>query len=172
MNFDVKFKFYINYFEDRLKNCFNNLSENAPKAIKSAMRYAVEDGGKRIRPVLSFATGELLGIEKEEMEEIALAIEMIHSYSLVHDDLPCMDNDDYRRGKLSTHKKFGEAYGVLAGDALLNFAFEIMLSKKAINIDYIKAVKFIAKCSGYSGMIGGQTLDMAAEKFEKNEKSL
>ena len=89
-----------------------------PWKLHEAMRYAVLDGGKRIRPLLAYAAGELVGAKEEALDHIALSLEYIHSYSLVHDDMPCMDNDTLRRGKLTTHKKYGEAMGMLAGDAL------------------------------------------------------
>ena len=100
--------------------------ELIPVKLHQAMRYAVLDGGKRIRPLLVFATGTLFGAQPDIMARVASAVEMIHAYSLIHDDLPCMDDSDYRRGKLSNHKVFGETTAVLAGDALLNRAFEVM----------------------------------------------
>ena len=162
MDFNENFQYYTAKFEKKLADCYSRLDVSAPSVIREAMIYAVEGGGKRIRPVLCYSTGELLGVDSNDLDEIAVAIETIHSYSLVHDDLPAMDNDDFRRGKLSTHKKFGEANGILAGDALLNFAFEVLFSKNNFTEDYIKAVRYISKCSGYSGMIGGQILDIAA----------
>ena len=171
--FDVKYKEYLTYFEDCLKARLNSLTESAPENIKSAMEYAVSGGGKRVRPVLCFAVCEMLGGRLEDVKEIALAIEFIHSYSLVHDDLPAMDNDDYRRGKFSTHKKFGEALGILAGDALLNFAFETIFSANGFTDGYIKAARIIADYAGYSGMIGGQVSDLENEKSQTaGEKEL
>ena len=136
LDFNAKYDEYLRFFELSLNKRLAALDINAPEKIKTAMRYAVEGGGKRVRPVLCYSTCETLGMEFSKAENLALAIEFIHSYSLVHDDLPAMDNDDYRRGKLSTHKKFGEAIGVLAGDALLNFAFETLLSEKNITPNY------------------------------------
>ena len=104
---------YQEYAESQLIDVFGSIN-GAPQVLVEAMRYAVLDGGKRIRPVLCFAVADMLGVKKELVKEFAVAIECIHSYSLIHDDLPAMDNDDYRRGKLSTHKKFGEAIGILA----------------------------------------------------------
>jgi geranylgeranyl diphosphate synthase type II len=111
----------------------------------------------------------MLGLSFDDVKELALSIETIHSYSLVHDDLPAMDNDDYRRGKLSTHKKFGEANGILAGDALLNFAFEHSLSKENLTVNHAKALLEIGKCSGYLGMVGGQVLDLQNENNPKDD---
>ena len=163
-NFKLKYEKYLDYFNDSLIERFSSLNKDAPQIIKDAMRYAVEGGGKRVRPVLCYAVCEMLGGNISAVKELALAIEFIHGYSLVHDDLPAMDNDDYRRGKLSTHKKFGEAYGILAGDALLNFAFETILSKDGADADYYRAAREIAEYAGYCGMIGGQVLDLMNEK--------
>ncbi len=154
---------YAERFEQQLKIALTKL-DSVPNYLKNAMEYAVLDGGKRIRPVLCYATADMLNVDLEQVDAFAVAIELIHSYSLVHDDLPCMDNDDYRRGKLSTHKKFGEAFGVLAGDGLLNFAFEYVLSKDNFSLLDAKALKFLSFCAGASGMIGGQTLDLLNEK--------
>ena len=162
-NFDLKYQEYVDRFEAQLKIALSKL-ENVPKYLSEAMSYAVCDGGKRVRPVLCYATADMLGVELDKVDVFAVAIELIHSYSLVHDDLPCMDDDDYRRGKLSTHKKFGEAFGVLAGDGLLNFAFEYVLSKKDFSLVDAKALKFLSYCAGSSGMIGGQVLDLLNEK--------
>lgn len=163
-SFNSKYNEYLKYFNSYLKNTLNKLNAIAPKTIIDAMEYAVIDGGKRIRPILCYATAEMLGVDLDDVKELALAVELIHSYSLVHDDLPAMDNDDFRRGKYSTHKKFGEANGILAGDALLNFAFELCFSKMNIDSKYIRACKIIAEYAGYSGMIAGQVLDLENEK--------
>lgn len=162
-NFAEKYDEYLNFFNVSLENCLNSVDKTAPKVIKDAMKYAVGDGGKRVRPILCFAACEMLGKDKSAVKNLALGIEFIHSYSLVHDDLPAMDNDDYRRGKLSTHKKFGEAIGILTGDALLNFAFETMLKEENPSQFYLAAMALIAEYAGYSGMIGGQTLDLQNE---------
>jgi geranylgeranyl diphosphate synthase type II len=133
---------------------------DAPKDIKEACAYSINAGGKRIRPALFLMTLE--AFEKTAGDKdtaFASSLEMIHTYSLIHDDLPAMDNDDYRRGKLTSHKVFGEAMAILAGDALLNMAFETMLKNSASKND-IRAMYEIAKASGCSGMVGGQVLDM------------
>lgn len=172
IDFNLEYERYLNVFNDYLKRKLNSLSNSAPKTITEAMRYSVENGGKRVRPVLCLATAEMLGINFTEVINYALALELIHSYSLVHDDLPAMDNDDYRRGKLSTHKKFGEANGILAGDALLNFAFEICLSKDKITSKDVQAIKIIVDCAGYNGMIAGQVLDLQSENVKELDKEL
>ncbi|HBC32607.1 MAG TPA: farnesyl-diphosphate synthase [Clostridiales bacterium] len=135
------------------------------KIVYEAMNYSLLSGGKRLRPILLLSAYELFKDELKEAIPFACAMEMIHTYSLIHDDLPAMDNDDYRRGRLSNHKKFGEATAILAGDGLLNKAFEIGLAA-AINLNNqnaIKALKIIAGSSGTEGMIGGQVIDIDGE---------
>ena len=139
------------------------------KTVFQAMNYSVLAGGKRIRPILMLETYKLFGGSNKAIESFVAAIEMIHTYSLVHDDLPAMDDDELRRGKLTTHAKFGEAMGVLAGDGLLNYAFEIALdtldeTKGADNRAVIRSLKVLAKKAGIYGMIGGQVVDVEAEK--------
>ncbi len=166
MDFDSKY----NYFSGLVNNYLGEimlLKDTPEKTIYNAMRYSLMAGGKRIRPVLSLTVCELLNGDLKEVMPYACAIEMIHTYSLIHDDLPSMDNDDYRRGKLTNHKVFGEAIAVLAGDALLNFAFETMLKytlESSFNmLAKVKAMETIANSSGTSGMIGGQVVDLESE---------
>ena len=168
---DKRYNEYLSIFENYLNEYFNNLNNLSP-VLKNAMEYSVKNGGKRIRPVLTLAVADMLGIDFQSVLNYALAIEMVHSYSLVHDDLPCMDNDDYRRGKLSTHKKFGEALGVLTGDALLNSAFEVALISKNLPDAHIKAVKTIFELAGAKGMISGQVLDLESENKSLDEETL
>ena len=139
------------------------------KTVFQAMNYSVLAGGKRIRPILMLETYKLFGGSNKAIESFVAAIELIHTYSLVHDDLPAKDDDELRRGKLTTHAKFGEAMGVLAGDGLLNYAFEIALdtldeTKGADNRAVIRSLKVLAKKAGIYGMIGGQVVDVEAEK--------
>ena len=163
---------YLSVFNKHLESVYSNLSKSAPKTITDAMKYAVEGGGKRVRPVLCLATADILSVPFEKVLNFAVAIETIHSYSLVHDDLPAMDNDDYRRGKLSTHKKFGEANGILAGDALLTFAFELCLNKENFDAYDAKALSILAKFAGYSGMVAGQVLDLENERNDLADQSV
>ncbi|MGI8383411.1 polyprenyl synthetase family protein [Robertmurraya sp. P23] len=137
----------------------------APSLIKEAMLYSLEAGGKRIRPLLLFATLEAFGKKGELGLEAAAAIEMIHTYSLIHDDLPSMDNDDLRRGKPTNHKVFGEAYAILAGDALLTYSFQVISSaSEHIPAEVkIQLITELAKASGAEGMVGGQVADMDGE---------
>ena len=172
LGYDSIYEHYLNSFKNYLNNYFDNPDSDIPEKLLGAMKYAVLDGGKRIRPVLCLAVADMFGINQDKVLNYCLAIEFIHSYSLVHDDLPCMDNDDYRRGKLSTHKKYGEAIGVLTGDALLNTAFELCLSKKENTQSDIEAMRIIAKCAGASGMIAGQINDMLFSKKDGTESDL
>lgn len=138
--------------------------DNPQGIIYEAMRYSVFAGGKRLRPVLMLLTCEMCGGDINEVLPFACALEMIHTYSLIHDDLPAMDNDDLRRGKPTSHKQFGEATAILAGDALLNKAFEVVSQYSGNNSDRaIKAINILAVSSGTEGMIGGQIVDMQSE---------
>lgn len=143
--------------------------EGLQQTVFDAMNYSVKAGGKRLRPLVLLETLKLFGGEEEEAYPFMAAIEMIHTYSLVHDDLPAMDNDKYRRGKLTTHAKFGENMAILAGDALLNYAYEIM-SDAVMNSKYpkraIRAMQTIARKAGIYGMVGGQTVDVENEGKE------
>ncbi|MCI7105916.1 MAG: polyprenyl synthetase family protein [Lachnobacterium sp.] len=137
------------------------------KTIVDAMSYSVLAGGKRLRPMLMEASYQMFGGAGEALDAFMAAIEMIHTYSLVHDDLPAMDNDLYRRGKKTTHAVYGEAMGVLAGDALLNFAFETVADavvRSASDMRVTKAFAVLAKKAGIYGMIGGQVVDVESEK--------
>ena len=137
-----------------------------PHVIAEGMRYAVLNGGKRIRPVLILMTLDILGKDETLGLPSGAALEMIHSYSLVHDDLPALDNDDYRRGKLTTHKKFGEAQGILIGDSLLTHAFNVLTEKNEGVISdkkIVEIVKLTSSYDGINGMIGGQTVDVESE---------
>ena len=137
------------------------------KTIVDAMSYSVLAGGKRLRPMLMEASYQMFGGAGEALDAFMAALEMIHTYSLVHDDLPAMDNDLYRRGKKTTHAVYGEAMGVLAGDALLNFAFETVADavvRSASDMRVTKAFAVLAKKAGIYGMIGGQVVDVESEK--------
>ncbi len=141
--------------------------------VWEAMQYSLMAGGKRIRPVLMLWTGLSLGADEKDLLPFAQSLEMIHTYSLIHDDLPAMDNDDYRRGRLTNHKVYGEATAILAGDGLLNLAFETMGETMTAVIgqenssqrlqNMTKAFAFMARCAGPSGMIAGQMADLASE---------
>lgn len=137
---------------------------NPQSIIYKAMRYSLFAGGKRLRPVLMLSCCKMCGGDINEVIPFACALEMIHTYSLIHDDLPAMDNDDLRRGKPTNHIKFNEATAILAGDALLNKAFEVVSSYNGQNIERaLKAINMLAMSSGTEGMIGGQIIDMESE---------
>lgn len=137
-----------------------------PEILGESMRYSLSLGGKRLRPVFMFACAEMLGGKIQDVKNFALALEMIHTYSLIHDDLPAMDNDDFRRGKPSNHKQFGEGQAILAGDALLNEGYEICFAECKKGRTYIKAAQYLCKNAGASGMVAGQAADLFYEGKE------
>ena len=138
--------------------------EPAPqKTLLSAMRYSLLAGGKRIRPVLTMEFCRAAGGRWRDAVPFGCALEMIHTYSLIHDDLPCMDNDDYRRGRLTNHKVYGEAMAVLAGDGLLTAAFETASSVETTAEIRVENIRMLAECAGARGMVGGQVLDLEGE---------
>ncbi len=140
--------------------------DKEPSRLFKAMRYAVFSGGKRIRPLLSFGVSEFLGIDASSILPYSAALELIHTYSLIHDDLPAMDNDDFRRGKPTVHKKFDEATAILVGDALLTHAFFVAsdgLVKKFEAENILKAISFLSLAAGIEGMVSGQQIDVENE---------
>ena len=147
------------------------LNKQKKTLLVHPMKYGIISGGKKIRSTIIFDTGKMLNVPQKKLLNICAAVECIHSYSLIHDDLPCMDNDDIRRGKPSTHKKFGEATAVLAGNSLLTLAFEIIADKKySLSLKQKnKIINLLANCSGHTGIAGGQELDL---KYEKRRKKL
>lgn len=139
------------------------------KTLASSMEYSLMAGGKRLRPILLMAAAEAVGGRGEEYLTSACAIEMIHTYSLIHDDLPAMDNDDYRRGKLTNHKVYGAGMATLAGDALLTLAFEVLLRQHGVS-DAVKltVLREVSEAAGAKGMVGGQAMDLGAEGQQVN----
>ena len=157
----AKLRDYKAYFDEELRAFLDRLERNgAEQPLLEAVRYSIENGGKRIRPFLVFLGAEFIGHAKEEVINYALAIEFVHSYSLVHDDLPCMDDDTLRRGVPTTHVKYGEGMAVLTGDAMLNMAYEIALSKANIASNDVRALRHFASVAGIFGMVGGQCIDI------------
>ena len=148
----------------------NFLNKQNHSLLVKPMKYGVISGGKKIRSTIILDTGKLFNIDKKKLLNICAAVECIHSYSLIHDDLPCMDNDSMRRGKPSTHKKFREASAVLAGSSLLTLAFEIISNQKYLLNSRMKneIIKSLASCSGHTGIAGGQELDLKFENKKKN----
>lgn len=157
------------YFESALKKQTDLLFENLPLQLKEGIEYALMGGGKRIRPQLCFLSARFLNIDITEIIEFAIAIEFIHTYSLIHDDLPGMDNDDFRRAKPTVHKAYGECNAILAGDALLNAGMEILLKKCSTNAKYAEACRFIASSAGANGMIGGQALEFSLQNYTQED---
>ena len=146
-----------------------------PDRLLDAMRYSVLGGGKRVRPLLVYASGELVGAAEDALDPVAAAVELIHAYSLVHDDLPAMDDDDLRRGRPTTHRQFDEATAILAGDALQALAFEVLASDPKLSARpqaQAKMIGWLARAAGPAGMVGGQALDMEAEGRQIDERSL
>ena len=154
-----------------LKNFF--LKQKKSNLI-SPMRYGMFPGGKKIRSKIIIDIGKIFNLDYKKLIQVAAAVECIHAYSLIHDDLPCMDNDNLRRGKLSAHKKYGESTAILAGNSLLTIAFEILSDEKfKINLSTrIKLINSISKCSGHSGIAGGQYLDLNFEKKSISIKNI
>lgn len=145
----------------------------APQGLHEAMRYAVLGPGKRIRPVLVYATGEALGVTRQTLDYPAVAVELIHAYSLIHDDLPAMDDDDLRRGRPTCHRAYDEATAILAGDAIQALAFEVLVGSDSIDANRTVAmIKELAGASGSLGMAGGQAIDLAAVGTELNLEQL
>ncbi|RDY24841.1 polyprenyl synthetase family protein [Romboutsia maritimum] len=174
MDFKQALKERANYIEDLLKK-YMPKEEGYQKTIMEAMNYSLEAGGKRLRPILTLEACKVVGGNEEDVIAFAVAIEMIHTYSLIHDDLPALDNDDLRRGRPTNHKVYGESMAILAGDALLNYAFEVMLSNSINKEDsnkYLCAINEIAKSSGIYGMIGGQVVDVQSENVQISKDKL
>lgn len=161
-DFNQKLCDYQELFEKVLNGFCENL-DCKPQILSDSLKYSLQLGGKRIRPVLMLATGDLLGSDRQKLMNFALALELIHTYSLIHDDLPEMDNDDFRRGKPSNHKVFGAGNAVLAGDGLLNTAYSILLGECFNGSDHVSAAKYICDCAGINGMIAGQSADLLHE---------
>ena len=165
MSFKSSLKYRVDYIEKLLKEYMPE-EKGYQKTIFEAMNYSLKAGGKRLRPILTLEACRIVGGNEEDAIPFAIAIEMIHTYSLIHDDLPALDNDDLRRGRPTNHKVYGDAMAILAGDGLLNYAFEIMLKSsigKENPAKYLNAINEIAKSSGVYGMIGGQVVDIESE---------
>ena len=183
MEYKEQYARYVDMVEKTLENLLPQTAEDCPSAggvipkyLCESMRYSLLAGGKRIRPVLLLAVCDMLGGEIEQAKIHAAALEMIHTYSLIHDDLPGMDDDDYRRGKPTNHKVYGVGHAILAGDGLLNYAYECMLQNALAHEDnmrgLLEAANAIAGYAGVSGMIAGQSLDLLSEHMEPEKGRL
>ena len=156
---------YRAYIEEYLKNYYARFHDEPQKLLFDAMEYSLLAGGKRLRPIFAFDFCRMCGGDWRDAAPFAAAIEMIHTYSLIHDDLPSMDNDDYRRGRLTNHKVYGEAMAILAGDGLLTDAFACAAAAKLPNpADMGFAIGVLSECAGSLGMVGGQVLDIMSEE--------
>lgn len=161
----------ISIIENRLIQLLPRCA-NGQDEVVEAMRYSISNGGKRLRPVLCLEFAKACGADRYDALDFACAVEFVHTYSLIHDDLPCMDNDDMRRGKPSCHKQFGEAVALLAGDALLTQAFQILSGSSLDDSKIASACALLAQNSGVSGMVGGQVIDLKYESQTPDMKQI
>lgn len=173
MSSEARFREYREFIQQYLEEYYSRFDSQPQKQLFEAIRYSLLAGGKRLRPIFAFEFCRLAGGDWKNAAPFAAAIEMIHTYSLIHDDLPCMDNDDYRRGRLTNHKVFGEAMAVLAGDALLTDAFALASTAKLPNPAQMSlAIGVLSENAGSLGMVGGQVLDMLSQQRECSEQEV
>ncbi len=163
---------YRNYIEAYLTEWYARLHDQPQKKLFEAMEYSLLAGGKRLRPILAMEFCRLCGKDWKAAAPFAAAVEMVHTYSLIHDDLPCMDDDDFRRGRPTNHKVYGEALAVLAGDALLTDAFCVASTANLEGKAMADAIAVLAECAGSMGMVGGQVLDIMSEERQLNEQEV
>ncbi len=172
MNFSEQYEGYRARFEEALRIACGGMNYT-PAVLAESMRYSLQAGGKRIRPVLFLAALDgLARLDVSKELDYAVAIECIHTYSLIHDDLPAMDNDDFRRGRPSNHKVFGEANAILAGDALLSYAFDLLLRRAAVDRRHARASLALSRAAGAEGMVAGQSADLFYERKEAGKEEL
>ncbi|KUJ95180.1 MAG: geranylgeranyl diphosphate synthase, type [Desulfonauticus sp.] len=166
--FNPQFKTRLTQLAEKINTTLKEIisTTSCPPQLKESMQYSLLAGGKRIRPILCLSWGKMLGLEEEKILPFACGLEFIHTYSLIHDDLPAMDNDDLRRGKPTNHKIYGEGMAILAGDALLTQSFELMLSTPLPPSYVLAATLEVSKAAGPKGMVGGQVLDLSLENQE------
>lgn len=165
-------KLYAAHVESYMKNWYRRFLNEPQFQLFDAMGYSLFAGGKRLRPVLCYEFCRLCGGDWEKAAPFASAVEMIHTYSLIHDDLPTMDNDDFRRGRPTNHKVYGEAMAILAGDALLTDAFAVASTAKVDANAKVEAIAVLSECAGSLGMVGGQVLDILSESRELSEQEV
>lgn len=164
-----EFEKLLTSYQDRINSKLESLLPSDDSILSEAIRYSVLDGGKRLRPILVYLIGELGNAENNSLDILAGSVEIIHCYSLIHDDLPSMDDDDLRRGKPTTHKKYDEATAILAGDALQPFAFELVTTINISDKDKLSIIKSLAEACGYQGMVGGQIKDIHSNDIKDVE---
>ncbi len=172
----TSFENRVSYYTERVAACLDRALppvERAPRRLHEAMRYAVLNGGKRVRPLLIYAAGECLAVETRRLDAPAVAVELIHAFSLVHDDLPAMDDDDLRRGMPTVHRQYDEATAILAADALQPLAFNVLSSAEALNDrEIVQIISVVGEACGSLGMTGGQAIDLASEGRNISEQDL
>ena len=169
-NFKERSLEYRDYIQAYLKDYYSNFHEEPQTPLFEAMEYSLLAGGKRLRPIFALEFCRMCGADWKKAAPFAAAVEMIHTYSLIHDDLPSMDNDDFRRGRPTNHKVYGEALAILAGDALLTDAFAVAASAQVSDMG--SAIAVLSRCAGSLGMVGGQVLDIMSEERELNEQEV
>ena len=163
---------YREHIESYLKAWYDRFEDEPQRQLFEAMKYSLLAGGKRLRPIFAFEFCRLCGTDWKTAAPFAAAVEMIHTYSLIHDDLPCMDNDDFRRGRPTNHKVYGEAMAVLAGDALLTDAFCVAAAANLQGTAIADAIGILSECAGSLGMVGGQVLDIQSEERTLSEQEV
>lgn len=172
MKFDDQMHEYVEQIESYLATCFDFYDFEPQSVLFDSARYSLLAGGKRLRPVMVYDFCRMCGGDWKNATGFAAALEMVHTYSLIHDDLPAMDNDDFRRGKPTNHKVYGEGIAILAGDALLTAAFNQLVHPDLSADTKIRAVEYLSSCAGETGMVGGQVLDIMSEKRECTEQEI
>lgn len=173
MEFETRSQEYREYVERYLADFYESFQDQPQRPLFDAMKYSLLAGGKRLRPIFALEFCRMCGADWKAAVPFACAVEMIHTYSLIHDDLPAMDNDDFRRGRPTNHKVYGEAMAILAGDALLTDAFTMASTAQLPNpADMATAIGVLAECSGSLGMVGGQVLDIMSEERELTEQEV
>ncbi len=173
MNFEERSREYREYIETYLKDFYAKFHSEPQKPLFEAMEYSLLAGGKRLRPIFAFEFCRMCGTDWKKAAPFAAAVEMIHTYSLIHDDLPAMDNDDFRRGRPTNHKVYGEAMAILAGDALLTDAFTVATMAEVTDFAAMRdAIGILSECAGSCGMVGGQVLDIMSEERELTEQEV
>ena len=173
MNLEERSRVYREYIENFMGEYYAQFDTQPQKPLYDAMRYSLLAGGKRLRPVLAMEFCRLCGGDWKKAAPFGAAIEMIHTYSLIHDDLPSMDNDDFRRGRPTNHKVYGEAMAILAGDALLTDAFTVASTAEVADLKTLRtAIGVLSECAGSNGMVGGQVLDIMSEERELTEQEV
>ena len=172
MKVDERSKLYREFIQRYLADWYARFHSEPQKPLFEAMEYSLLAGGKRLRPIFAMEFCRICGEDWKKAAPFAAAIEMIHTYSLIHDDLPCMDNDDFRRGRPTNHKVYGEAMACLAGDALLTDAFAMAATAQVEPKQLVLAIQVLSECAGSLGMVGGQVLDIMSESRELNEQEV